>query len=639
MVSIALIFSACALFALSGLPPWRRASAAFLIAGALVGLAGVVAAFGSASPPALDLPWFLPWGSFSVAVDGISIVFLIPVFLLPALGSLAGASSGRPSGFFYGLLSAAMAVVVVARDGSLFLIAWEIMAISAFLAAIDKEADPEARRSGWVYLIATHAGTLFLFASFAFWNAATGSFALAPTSAIGTGMAGAVFATALVGFGFKAGLMPLHVWLPGFYSHAPGHLSGILSGVMSKMGVYGIVRMSMLLPAPEIWWGGTLLAVGAVSAVGGIAFAVGQTNLKRLLAYSSVENVGIMAMGIGLALLGRSSGRPELVTLGLGGALFHVWNHGLFKALLFFISGTIERAAGTLDMDRLGGLSARMPRTATLFAVGAVAISGLPPFNGFAGELLIYVGLFMTIGIGGGTGLPAAAVAAAALAMTGALAVAAFVKAYSSTFLGAARTGAGADAVEAPAAALAAPAILAAACAVLGVLPALAAPVLDRAVEAWTSAGQPRIVDLVPLGLVGAFSLAVAAAALLGAALVIGSRKNRKARTVTWDCGYAAPTPRMQYTSSSLGRSIVSLFKYILYPKKLDPEIRGVFPRKAAHEHEVPDTIQDRITTPFAAAFETLLPHVRKLQQGQTHSYVLYMVIFLLVLLVVGGVL
>ena len=202
-----------------------------------------------------------------------------------------------------------------------------------------------------------------------------------------------MFALGIAGFGLKAGLMPLHVWLPGAHANAPSHVSALLSGVLLKIGVYGVVRVCGLLPDPPVWWGGALLGIGAVSGVLGIALAVAQQDLKRLLAYSSIENIGIIAIGVGLASIGRSLGRADLVALGLGGALLHVLNHSLFKPLLFLAAGSVLHATGTRRISSLGGLARTMPHTFALFALGAVAICGLPPLNGFASELLLYLGL------------------------------------------------------------------------------------------------------------------------------------------------------------------------------------------------------------------------------------------------------
>ena len=250
----------------------------------------------------------------------------------------------------------------------------------------------------------------------------------------------AIFVLALVGFGLKAGIMPLHVWLPGAHANAPSHVSAIMSGVMIKMGIYGLVRVLVLLPTPPLAWGYVLLGLGVVSGVLGVAFAVGQHDLKRLLAYHSIENIGIIVIGLGLALIGRTLDRADWIVLGLGGALLHVWNHALFKSLLFLSAGSVIHATGTREIDRLGGLAKAMPRTSLAFLVGAVAICGLPPLNGFVSELLIYLGLFGTLGIGEGGACPMAAFAAPALALIGGLAVACFVKVFGVVFLGTARS-------------------------------------------------------------------------------------------------------------------------------------------------------------------------------------------------------
>ena len=458
MSSIGLVLVAVLISGFSGAPAllFRRASrtgqclsTVLLVAGGAAGLAGVLPALASTSSFTAFFDFGLPLGRFSLAVDAFGAIFLVPVFVVPALGAIYGLGyrdarkhpgDARRLAPFYGLLVAGMALVIVARDAIAFLLAWELMALASWFTATADSEKPEVRRSGWVYLVATHVGSLVLFAMFALWKAASGSFSLAPGLSIAPEAAGPIFILALVGFGLKAGLVPFHVWLPGAHANAPSHVSGTMSGVMIKLGMYGILRMASIMPTPEAWWGWTLLAVGCVTGVAGIAWATGQGDIKRVLAYSSVENIGIVAMGAGLALLGRSSGRPDLVLLGMGGALFHVWNHSLFKSLLFLDAGFVTHATGTRRLERLGGLAKRMPLAALLFAVGAVAISALPPLNGFAGEWLVYLGFFRGIGEGAGPELPAAAAGAAVLATIGALATAAFVRLFGTVFLGSARS-------------------------------------------------------------------------------------------------------------------------------------------------------------------------------------------------------
>ncbi|MCC7261517.1 MAG: hydrogenase [Candidatus Latescibacteria bacterium] len=657
MLGIWLILAAIILLGCSGLPgcllPARsaagqRLAVLLMVLGGLVGLSGVALVQGGGAVSA----WSLPGCQLTLRVDALSAVFLIPVFLVPALGAVYGLGywpqadhpeNSRRLGLSYGLLAGAMALVVVAADGLLLLIAWEVMALAAFFAATAEEERDEVRRAGWVYLIATHLGTLCLIALFALWQRATGSLALAPAAGLPAELAGVLLVLAVVGFGFKAGLMPLHVWLPGAHANAPSHVSAVMSGVMLKMGVYGMVRMTGLLPAGATWWGGVLLAAGAISGVAGIAMALGQRDLKRLLAYSSIENIGIIAMGLGVALLGRSLGRPDWVVLGLGGALFHVWNHSLFKPLLFFNAGAVIHATHTRDTDMLGGLAKTMPQTAALFGVGAVAICALPPLNGFASEWLVYLGLFRTLDPAGGAVFPAAAVAAVALALIGALAVACFVKLLGSVFLGAARREV--LAASDPAISMRLPmAIAAAGCLGIGLFPWLVTPLLQRAVAVWAvgplppAAGLEGMASLKWISVFGLGLLGLAGGLLLF--LRVLPRFGLRGETGTWDCGYARPTARMQYTGTSFAQQLVQLFELVLWPRHQWPAIRGLFASPARFASAVPDLVLDRLVLPLFALAGRQLPRLRILQQGQTHHYVLYIiavVIFLFVWGAMGG--
>lgn len=655
MLSVWLILGAIVLLGCSGGPAcllWfgsslgQRLTVALTVVGSGLGLGSLGVAIMQPTPPTWHLPWFLPWGQFAIALDPLSVMFLAPVFVVPALGAIYGLdywkqsehpASGRRLGLFYGILAGAMAMVVIARDGVLFLIAWEAMALAAYFTATADQGNPEVRRAGWVYLIATHAGTLTLIAMFALWHRATGSFALTGVAMMPPAISGTLFVLALIGFGFKAGLMPLHVWLPGAHANAPSHVSAVMSGVMLKMGVYGIVRLTAILPGPALWWGGTLLAVGAITGIAGIVFAIGQQDIKRLLAYSSVENIGIIAMGLGLALLGRTQGRADWVILGLGGALLHVWNHAQFKSLLFFVAGTVIHAAGTRRMDLLGGLARRMPLTAILFVVGAVAICGLPPLNGFASEWLLYMGLFRTLSPHETSALAGAAMSAVGLAMIGALAVACFVKLLGTVFLGTPRSPVARQAHDPHAAMLLPIAALALGCVALGILPVLAVPLLARAIGCWTATPNTcglSIAALAPLSRVSVMALSLCgllmAATLSWAAL---SRLRTIRKACTWDCGYARPTARMQYTGSSFAQMLVGLFSFIIWPKRYEPQVAGTLPHATRFGSVTPDTVLDRLVTPVFDLAGRLLPRLRVLQQGQTQYYVLYVLVAVIVLL------
>ena len=653
MSSVWIILAAAATLAMSGVPAClcsprflagQRLTVALMVMGSLLGLCGLVMAGQEAVPPSLCVAWFLPWGQFSVTVDSLSVVFLIPVFVTPALGSIYGLGywkqaehlrNGRWLGLFYGLLAGAIALLFIARDGMVFLMAWEVMALSAYFVLVTEQHISEVRRVGWIYLIATHIGTLILFAMFATWRHATGSFAL-QSAVLSEALAGTIFVLALVGFGFKAGLFPLHFWLPGAHANAPSHVSAIMSGVLLKAGVYGLVRMSSLMPHPPLWWGGVLLAAGAVTGLLGICFALSQRDFKRLLAYSSVENIGIITMGLGLALLGRSQVRWDWVLLGMAAALLHMWNHSLFKSLLFLNAGAILHATHTRQMDQLGGLAKRMPMTMTLFAVGAVAICGLPPLNGFVSEWLLYVGLFSTLTAGAASGFALAATVAVVLAVIGALALACFVK-----FFGLPRTSVGDHAQDPPASMVAPMAILAGCCAVLGLLPLIAAPLLEGAARSWASLPETTplsIEALAPLRWITVLGLALI---ILAGVMFLGLKwlvaRGVIARAGTWDCGYAQPTARMQYTGSSFTQMLTGPLWWVLWPRRVLPAIKGVFASASRFETQTPDVVLDRGLSPAAEAVLRLLPWARHIQQGSIHLYLLYVVLTVVFLFLLGS--
>jgi len=611
----------------------------------LLGLAADVGAGGARSA---DFPWPAVGGGL-VALDALSAFFLVPVFLMGALGSLYGLGywpqdhhrrNARKLQVFWGLLVAGMALLVVSRHALTFLLGWEIMALAAFLLISTEDHRDETRRAGFIYLFATHIGTLGLFALFALWRVATGSFELLPVAGgvLGLGMLNALFFLVLVSFGLKAGVMPLHFWLPGAHANAPSHVSAMLSGVVLKMGIYGLVRFLWLLPDPPPLWGGLILTLGAVSGLLGVVFAIGQHDLKRLLAYHSVENIGIILMGLGLAMLGRTAARPEWIALGLAGCLLHVWNHSLFKSLLFFCAGSVDHGAHTRQLDQLGGLAKTMPWTALMFLVGAVAICGLPPLNGFVSELFVYLGLFKTV-TGPGEAATAAMLAVPVLAMIGALAVACFVKVYGAAFLGEPRTQAAAKAHEAPLSMRASMAVLALLCAFIGLVPMLAAPVLDQVLAGLAQAsGQAsaqapvRLAALVPLGTLSLLAMAlVVVIALMG--LVAVRRCRLAPRTGTWDCGYAEPTSRMQYTATSFAGMIVEMFGWVLRPHVHRPRIEGLFPQSAkAHSH-VDEVVLDRMLVPLGRRIERWFAWFHQFQQGLTQQYVLYILVAVVLML------
>lgn len=644
----------CALSGLAGLP-FRRTestgqslSTLLAVSGALLGLAGAALYWATGDSELISRPWALPGAEFRVAMDGLSALFLVPIFLISLLGNIYGLGywkqsehplNGKKLRLFYGLMTAGMALLVIARNSIVFLFGWEIMALSAFFLVSTEDHKAEVRETGWIYLVATHSATLCLFAMFALLRIGTGSFNLAPLAphALTPGMSTAVFVLALLGFGLKAGIMPLHVWLPSSHAIAPSHVSAVMSGVIIKMGIYGLVRVTGLIPDPPLAWGVVVLALGVISGVLGVAFAVGQHDLKRLLAYHSIENIGIIVMGLGLALIGRSLGHVDWVVLGLSGSLLHVWNHALFKSLLFLSAGSVIHASETREIDQLGGLAKTMPWTSACFLVGAVAICGLPPLNGFVSEFLIYIGLFRTLVPGEGHWYSAAAFAAPALALIGALAVACFVKVFGAVFLGTARSDHARHGHESPASMLGPMAVLVACCFFVGLAPRLVVPLLEQGIAVWAldlPSVQPELVTLAPLTWITTMGLALVAA--LGAAgLVLRTlmRRNGVERGPTWGCGYAAPNVRMQYTSSSFAQVLVGLFAWALRPRMHRPGNLPLFPRQVQFHSEVPDTVLDRAVLPLFLMVARLFSRLRFLQQGNIQIYLVYIFLALLALL------
>lgn len=661
-----LVLSGIMILAVSGVPGLlisKRSQAGqwlatiLTAAGVGLGAAGVVRFLWTGESSPIVFSSFLPVGEFSVALDALSIIFLLPIFGISFLGSIYGLGywrqtdhpeNGRKLRLFYGMLAGSMALVTLARDGILFLVAWEIMALSAYFLITTDDREEETRASGWIYLVATHLGTLSLFALFALLSKVRGSFHFfsLETSAMSPGMATVIFALAVVGFGLKAGIMPLHVWLPSAHAAAPSHVSALLSGVLIKMGIYGIARITSLLPMPPVAWGGFLVILGAISGVLGVAFAIGQHDLKRLLAYHSIENIGIIVMGIGLALVGRSLARPDWIILGMCGALLHVWNHALFKSLLFFSAGSVIHAVHAREMDQLGGLAKVMPRTAACFLIGAVAICGLPPLNGFVSEFLIYMGLFRTLRVGDGPNYSGASFAAPALALMGALAAACFVKVFGIVFLGTPRSEHGRHAVESGWALIGPMTVLAGLCFFIGLAPMWVTPILGEAVTAWApeisfvgSSGVMHLNLLAPLGWVSGMGFGLVLALGLGGVLLwFRLRSSDVAPRPTWSCGLdpsvlARSGPRMQYTASSFGQMLVGLFAWALRPHTRRPKDLPLFPAKAQFHSNVSDTVLEEAVLPIFRGSARLLSRMRVFQQGSIQTYLLYIFVALAALM------
>ena len=562
-------------------------------------------------------------------LDGLSALFLALLNVIGAAGAVYAReywSDGHypesaPRGrLWWSAMILSMGVVLLSSNGLHFLIAWELFAVSSYFLITLERGRAAVRAAGWLYLAASHTGTLCLFGFFASLAARTGGWELGPMRE--QAALAPLLWLALAGFAVKAGLFPVHVWLPSAHANAPSHVSALMSGVAIKMGVYGLVRFTGWLPAPPAA-GWVVVALGSVTALLGIAFALAQNDLKRLLAYCSVENVGVIMIGVGGALLGAAHGGEPWGRLLLAAALLHVWNHGLFKALLFFTAGSVLHATGTREMSRLGGLWRSMPWTAAMFAFGAAAIAGLPPLNGFVGEWMLYLGLFDAATAHGNPAW-AAMPAALMLALAGALALATFAKAGAVVFLGAPRTRAATHAHESGPLMRGAMLALALGCAAVGLAPVLFWPAIARATGSWNPAwshGEPPV----PLATLGGVHLTLALL-FLAAGVWLWRRAHAGGlrRGPTWDCGYSAPTARMQYTGGSFSGLAAGWFDWILRPEKMRRLSRRVFPRQAFLHERVPETVLERALAPAAAVVMRVSGAARRLQHGRVQFYIAY---------------
>ncbi len=620
-------------------------SAAATILAALAGVPASLLLLFSRTTTTYVLEWGLPFGPCEFVIDPLSAFFLLPVFLVSAAGSLFAVGYWPAAGhratepwltFFYGILSSSMAILLVARNGIYFIMVWEVMALSAYFLLVTEHEREEVRRAGIVYLIATHVGTAALFVYFSLLAAATGSFLL---PAAGSLSALAPHATlialaAFIGFGAKAGIMPLHLWLPSAHANAPSHVSALMSGVMLKMGLYGIFRTLTFFQDPPLLWGIILTLSGITSALLGILFAVSQRDLKRLLACSSIENIGIITTGLGVALMGASSHTPVLMYLGMAGALIHILNHSFFKPLLFLGSGAIIHAVGTREMNQMGGLGKGMPRVALLVLVGSVAICGIPPLNGFVGEFLLYLSFFLELK---SDNLVYLVFLAPLLALVGGLAVIAFTKLYSSVFLGTPRTPAAAHPHEAGWTMLVPMAFFGALCLLIGVVPQL---VLRLVTPAVASFFPLMPLDTMPAeygSLLGRLSLAgvllLSAAALVALLWRWRLGKAPVTSAATWGCGYQRGTARMQYGGSSFSELAVSVFNGIMRQRVERPTLTGLFPGEARCRDHPSETLLERVVAPLFSLAGLSFAFLRRLQHGQMHVYMVYIFATLFILM------
>ncbi len=569
----------------------------------------------------MHLPIGLPWLGAHFRLDPLAAVFLIVVNLGGATASLYGLGYGRHEAEpgrvlpFYPAFLAAMNLVVLADDAFTFLLTWEFMSLTSWALVMAHHRQPGNARAGYIYLLMASLGTLSLLLGFGLLAGPAGgyTFEAIRNTQLSTTLASAVLGLTLLGAGSKAGLVPLHVWLPLAHPAAPSHVSALMSGVMTKVAVYGFVRIVFDLMGPPAWWsGGVVLLFGGASAVLGVLYALMEHDLKRLLAYHTVENIGIIFIGLGLGLAFAANGMNAAAALAVTAALFHVFNHSVFKSLLFFGSGAVLVSTAERDMERLGGLIHRMPYTAFAFLIGSAAISALPPFNGFVSEWLTFQAIllspqlpqwvlkFLVPAVGG------------LLALSAALAAACFVKAFGITFLGRPRTNVAQDARETDRLSLAAMFGLVALCLAAGILPGYFIDALAPAVQSLVNAHMPTQtafawLTIVPIaesrssynGLL--LFVLIAVAASLAAYVIHRWASHAIRRSAPWDCGFPDPSPATQYTAGSFAQPIRRVFGTVVFRAREEIDMPRPGDTRPAQLHvQLHDLLWDVLYVPVA---------------------------------------
>ena len=600
-----------------------------------------------------DTRFPLPFvGTIHLACDGITLFFLFTFQLLSVAGSVyaigylehyvKGGVNIRWHLVSFTLLILSLQLILVVQHALVFLTAWELMAVSAYFSIVLEKDKPEVRRGGFWYFVATHASALFLYLFFVVLHDRTGSwdFAdIAGQTGWDSGTLALLLVSGFLGFAIKAGFMPFHSWLPNAHPAAPAHISGLLSAINIKVGIYGITRMFMFFPAgPEIF-GWTLLAAALISAIGGVWYALAQHEIKRLLAYHSVENVGIIGLGLAMAWLGRCLGAPSLVALGLAGALLHTLNHAIFKALLFFGAGNVYLETHTGEIDKLGGLAKTLPVTGVGFLIGAVSICGLPPFNGFISEFLIYKSFFQGGNLMGGLVPLVLLVSAVGLAFVGGLAVACFTKLYGIVFLGEKRLKLpeqpGHEAVSSYPVLLG----LATLCVWIGFAPGVVLSLVAPAISQISGIPTAQLGGelIAPLGgLTPVFALLLAMTLLI-LGIKVWTQKRVGVRLLeTWGCGYQSVTPRMQYTASGFAEELIQLGQPMLGLKLRWKPIAQVLPEPRMFKSHCFDQIEEGLWVRLNRTIGRVLMLLRWIQSGNIRHYVLYIFAALIVYLIIA---
>jgi len=621
----------------------KSVGATFISSGCLIGL------YFTSIQLFLDVPAdfsanYLDHFIIAFHIDALSSFFLILIFgisMLAAIYSFHYMNQAEKSlatsvnYFFFSILIISMALVVAAANMITFMFSWEIMSISSFFLVIHSHHAVENRKAGYLYFVFSHVGAMFILTAFGIMYSFTGSLNFGEMVLLTDTAKIAVFVFAFIGFGSKAGVFPFHVWLPHAHPAAPSHISAVMSGIMIKIGIYGILRIYALLGFHALLFGEIVLIAGMVSGILGVVYALGQHDLKRFLAYSSVENIGIILIGIGIGMIGVSSGKPMMALLGFTGGMMHVLNHAVFKSLLFMGAGMVQHRTGTLTMDMLGGLLKKMKITGSTLLIGSLAISGLPPFNGFVSEFLIYCGGFEGTGLDRMT-LISIILAIVSLAVIGGLALASFTKVFGVVFQGEARSSQAENVDEKGLTMLIPMLALAGVCIFIGVFPRM---FVIMAANSMSSLGIGFSPDMLGqfiqlsgnITMASAIFFAFILAAL--AARIIFYRGKTITRSCTWGCGFTQPTVKMQYTGTSYAASILDFFSMVAPRHEDHSRVENCFPGRSVYHSRINDVAELYMDAVVVRPVLALFARLRWIQHGDIHLYIGYILLAIIILL------
>ncbi len=537
--------------------------------------------------------------------------------------------------FFLPLLVLSMLLVAVVQNAIAFLIVWEIMSLSSFFLLIFENEKEEVYQAGINYIVSMHIGVIFLISAFVILITSSGSLDFASFREVfekDRGLVNVIFILFFVGFGTKAGFIPFHTWLPRAHPAAPSHVSGLMSGVMIKTGIYGILRVINLIGEPTAFMAYLVLFISLISGIWGVAYAIAQHNLKKLLAYHSVENIGIIGIGIGIGLLGVFYKIPMLAILGFSGGILHVLNHSIFKSMLFYSAGGVYQSTHMLEIEKLGGLVKSMAWTAVFFLIGSIAISGLPPFNGFISEFFIYWGFVSGLQSGPVPLAVSLIFSFAGLALIGAMALLCFTKAFSVVFLGSQRSDYHVTPQDVTLSMKIAMGIQCVFVLAIGLAPAYAFKIVSLVAADFT--GNTIAADTISI--TGTLNkLTIGLFIFIGISAIVFIIRNILLKDKvylfkTWDCGYQAGNPRMQYTASSYAGPFVNLIRPILHIKEYLTLPSGVFPSRSDYESHTEDKFEFFLIDPVIRFIERFLNLFKWIQSGDTQQYILYGLVFLI---------